>query len=187
MQCSDFPTPVPPHFVAFAWRYHPSRLSSFLLADPTPVRRPGGFGWAPPKASCLEMETTGSPTFLGNPGVHMPCSKTPVGSSTPDRLRRLDTAFRTECGRRRLPQIALFRGSITRPMHSLSTLRSAGRPNTTQDSLPAAGQLCRTGLNTCRVPTNGFMRIGHGPMSQSSFPKLRGAPAFGAARLGQAA
>ncbi len=36
-----------------------------------------------------------SPTFLGDPRVCMPCSSTPVGSDTPDRLRRSDAAFRT--------------------------------------------------------------------------------------------
>ena len=53
-----------------------------------------------------------------------------------------------------------YRGSVTRPMHSLSTLRSAGCPDTTQDSLPAAGLLCRAGLDTnagyqrqCQPPT----------------------------------
>jgi hypothetical protein len=35
--------------------------------------------------------------------------------------------------------IRLFRGSISRPTRSLSTLRSAGCPGTTQDSLPAGG------------------------------------------------
>lgn len=85
-----------------------------------------------------------------------------------------------QCGRRRLPQLALFRGSITRPMHSLSTLRNAGRPDATQDSLPAVGQLCRAGAAACRVPTKGFMHSGYGPIMQSPFPKLRGAPAFGA-------
>jgi hypothetical protein len=77
-----------------------------------------------------------------------------------------------KCGRRRLPRLALFRGSITRPMHSLSTLRSAGHPSTTQDSLPAVGQLCRAGLATCRVPVKGFMRLVYAPTSQSSFPRL---------------
>src|SRR3954452_18164348 len=41
---------------------------------------------------------------------------------------------------RRLPRLSSFRGSIARPAHWLSTLRGAGRPGTTQDSLPAAGQ-----------------------------------------------
>ena len=39
----------------------------------------------------------------------------------------------------RLPLDSVFRGSITRPTHSLSTLRSAGHPDATQDSLLAGG------------------------------------------------
>ena len=53
--------------------------------------------------------------------------------------------------RRRLPG-RVFRGSITRPAGSLSTLRSAGHPDTAQDSLPAGGHLCRAGLITRWVP-----------------------------------
>src|SRR6516225_79708 len=34
------------------------------------------------------------------------------------------------------PAIPYFRGSITRPAHSLSTLRRMGHPTATQDSLP---------------------------------------------------
>lgn len=41
-----------------------------------------------------------------------------------------------------------FRGSITRPTRSLSTLRSDGYPATTQDSLPAAGQALPGGILT---------------------------------------
>lgn len=41
-----------------------------------------------------------------------------------------------------------FRGSITRPIHSLSTLRSAGYPNTTQDSLPVDGWPLPGGVST---------------------------------------
>src|SRR5688572_25793495 len=44
------------------------------------------------------------------------------------------------------PITAVFRGSITRPTHSLSTLRSPGHPGTTQDSLPAGALLCRAGV-----------------------------------------
>ncbi len=71
--------------------------------------------------------------------------------------------------------VKLFRGSITRPAHSLSTPRSAGYPATTQDSLPAAGHLCRAGLTARRVPTKGFSFY-----IASPFPRLRLAhhPAF---------
>jgi len=39
--------------------------------------------------------------------------------------------------RRRPSRVLCSRGWITRPTHWLSTLRSAGHPNATQDSLPA--------------------------------------------------
>ncbi len=38
------------------------------------------------------------------------------------------------------PTISKFRGSITRPASSLSTLRSDGYPSATQDSLPGGGR-----------------------------------------------
>jgi len=44
------------------------------------------------------------------------------------------------------PTIGRFRGSIAWPTASLSTLRRLGYPIPTQDSLPAGGLLCRTGL-----------------------------------------
>jgi len=46
----------------------------------------------------------------------------------------------------RLPRVLFFRGSITRLTCSLSTLRREGRPSTTQDSLPAAGQALPGGV-----------------------------------------
>ncbi len=49
----------------------------------------------------------------------------------------------------------LFRGSITRPAHSLSKLRSPRHPVTTQDSLPAGGPLYRAGF----APAGPFVRF----------------------------
>jgi len=37
------------------------------------------------------------------------------------------------------PQAVSFRGSITRPIRSLCTLRSRGHPRSTQHSVPAGG------------------------------------------------
>jgi hypothetical protein len=51
------------------------------------------------------------------------------------------------------PRVFSFRGSITRPLTSLSTLRRMGRPATTQDSLLAAGPALPGGI----VPA-GFQR-----------------------------
>src|SRR5687767_219618 len=62
-----------------------------------------------------------------------------------------------------------FRGSIPRPIRSLSTLRRRGHPRTTQDSLPTGGQPLSGRLRTCRVPTKGF---DHVDRMTSSLPKL---------------
>jgi hypothetical protein len=78
-------------------------------------------------------EAAGPPRFLGNPTVCMPCSLTPVGPP-----RQAISALRC-ClplfSPRRLPRSPLFEvvhplygGSITRPAHSLSTLRHCGHP-----------------------------------------------------------
>ena len=92
--------------------------------------------------------------------MNVPCSSTPAGP-----LRSATAALRCclpPFGRRRLPRFPTFRGSITRPAHSLSTLRRVGYPTATQDSLPAAGQPYRAGLVTRWVPTKGF-RSSHPP------------------------
>src|SRR5208282_4166267 len=65
------------------------------------------------------------------------------------------------------PSVLYFRGSITRPLTSLSTLRRMGRPTTTQDSLLAAGPALPGGIHTRRVSAKGF-RV----QVSSSFPKL---------------
>jgi len=59
------------------------------------------------------------------------------------------------CEKQRLPR-KVFRSSIAWRSDWLSTLRSAGRPSTTQDSLPAAGQALPDGLSTRRAPPKGF-------------------------------
>ena len=56
--------------------------------------------------------------------------------------------------------------------NSLSTLRSADYSNTTQDSLPVAGQALLDGLSTRRVPLKGFKVVDY---ISFPFPKLLGA------------
>ena len=83
----------------------------------------------------------------------MLCSPTPVGP-VDQAIQSTDAA----------PSLKLGRGLTTlrisrlnaRPQHSLSTPRRQGHPWPTQDSLPAAGQLYRTGLVTRRIPSKGF-------------------------------
>ena len=83
-------------------------------------------------------ETTRSPRFLGSPRVCMPRSLTPASSSRQAQLgvsTRPSVVLTTSA----LASI-VFRGSITRPAHSLCTLRRADHSATTQHSVPAGGQ-----------------------------------------------
>ena len=147
---SDCLPPIPPRFVAFAWRYRSLR-SCFApvggRAQPPQAR--GFFYPAVPRAG-HRAETAGPPRFLGNPTVHMPCSSTPVGPP-----RQAFSALRCclpPLLRRRLPRQTPFGA----PSHGLRTrclrFASSGYPAAAQDSLPAAGQLCRAGLATRWVP-----------------------------------
>jgi hypothetical protein len=82
----------------------------------------------------LSTETTGSPRFLEDLTMNVPCSSTPAGP-----LRSATAALRyclPPLQRRRLPRSVQFRSSITRPAHSLSTLRRVSYPTAAQDSLP---------------------------------------------------
>ena len=111
----DFLPPLPPRFVAFAWRYHPARG---------------------------RMETTGPLTFPGNPNCAFALLYDPGGI---DASGRYDASTWPPLKARRGLPHCQFRGSITRPQHSLSTLRRVGYPTTTQDSLPAPAKLTGRG------------------------------------------
>ena len=117
--------------------------------------------------SGLTMETSGSLRFLGNPGGHCPRSSTPAGSGRLSGPRVSCLTRPPLTSRTRAPRVFHFRGSITRPLTSLSTLRRMGRPTTTQDSLLAAGPALPGGIHTRRVSAKGF-RV----QVSSSFPKL---------------
>ena len=78
------------------------------------------------------------------------------------------------CPRRRLPH-SYFRGSITRLRHWLSTLRRPGRPDTTQDSLPAAGQALPDGLGYPQGSIERFQGVSyiHPPFPSSTYARTR--------------
>jgi hypothetical protein len=167
---SDAPPSFPPHFVSFAWRYHRAPIVRLSSARSTRlaeawgfrVRQPLGRSWNP-------VEMTGPLTFPGDPLVHMPCSATPAGPT-----RQAMAAIRCcprVCPERGLPR-RVFRGSITRPVHLLSTLRSHGRPSAAQDSLPPAGQALTGGIRTRWIPMKSFSFASY---IASSFPELRDA------------
>jgi len=89
IRCSDSLTSLPPRFVSFAWRY-PACRGGFVSPNRSHGRtiRPGVFVAGGP-FRLLRVETSGPPRFLGNPGVSMPRSSTPVGPADPADLGTL--------------------------------------------------------------------------------------------------
>jgi hypothetical protein len=88
----------------------------------------------------------GLPGFRGTPISICTWSSTPVGQ--PAAHQTAAVARLPLKRKRKLQRVVLFRGSIAWLLESLSTLRSAGYPNTTQDSLPAAGQALPGEINS---------------------------------------
>jgi len=147
----DFLPPIPPHFVAFAWRYHGNTRNFAPHAAECCDVGPG-VGHPVTPTGISSTETTGSPTFLGNPMRLCPALR----PRQDRRVRPLRHAHAAPALTTTKAPALHFRGSITQLQHWLSTLRSMGYPMTTQDSLPAAGQALPDGLSTRRVPTKGF-------------------------------
>lgn len=126
MGSSDFLPPVRPHFVAFVWPYHLAPVVCSRIHQTLQLRARGIRAWLPRRQFLFSVEMTGPPRFLGDPHLYMPCSSTPAGSP-----RQAFAAIRCclpPIEQRRHPQFSQFRGSITRPAHSLSTLRRMGFP-----------------------------------------------------------
>ena len=94
---------------------------------------------------------------------------TPAGLLAPDRYSAAARPLVSE--KQRLPR-KVFRRSIAWLSDSLFSLRSAGYPRPTQDSLPAVCQTLLDGLVTRRVPMRGFrvLSTSHPPL-----PSLPGA------------
>ena len=121
----------------------------------------------PPGRSC-RMETVGSPRFLGNP-----CARALLPGPRRDLHARPITAFRCCLPRlapRRLPQLRFLRGSIAQPAHLLSTLRSAGHPNTTQDLLPG-GRPTLPGRDSHPLGFNERFQLMHPPFPDLTWRK----------------
>src|SRR5215472_14914470 len=151
----DFLPPVPPHFVAFVWRY--LRVHSFGSLPGGRVHRRGLELLTRSPGRELAEETTGSRKFLGNPDcpfAHV--QSTPAGPRAPDHCGAAAWPLVSE--QQRLPR-KVFRRSIAWLSDWLSTLRGAGYPRPAQDSLPAAGQALPGGLSTRRVPLKAFRVI----------------------------
>jgi hypothetical protein len=180
----DFLPPVSPHFVAFAWRYQGNTRDFAPIAAECHGDGPG-VGCPVSPTGISSMETTGSPTFLGNPLCLCPALRP-----------RQDRRVRPLATRRRGPRSDHDEGSriatFEAQSHSFSTgcLRFAGwvttattprhrQPllsvHTTQDSLPVAGQALPDGIDYPlgsdeRFQIHVMLLI---PLSQTSWRKVR--------------
>jgi hypothetical protein len=152
MRRSDFLTPSPHASFCFAWRYR-SRRRYFAPTDPARVIGRPGLGDPGPGRE-YAVEGAGRPTFLGNPDGPMPCSPTPARPTPPGHSG--DAARPPHTSKAR----ALAGNALGAQSHDLSPgcLRFAvaltGPRRKTGFRLPA--KLCRVGLVTHRVPTDGF-------------------------------
>ena len=170
MECSDSRSLIPTRFV-FLRLSVPSTPASFAPLDDTgDAEGPGASALrlAIPQATLLGWKRPGLSSSWGTP-VCVPCSKTPAGPSrqADDGASVRPSAFRTASA----PATRFFRGSMARPAHPLSTLRRTDDSATTQDSLPAVGQLYRTGCCLLQGPNERFqpcLTTSHPPFP--SFP-----------------
>ena len=132
-----------------AWPFTPPLSACCLPSGYRQARqhRTGSFRRRQPHACTfvVQRRRTGPPRFLGNPCMDMPCSSTPA--ALPCQAHTAGScclpAFEN-CRRLPLPQ---FRGSITRPIHSLCTLRSGGYPTPRNTRCRLVASLGRVGLS----------------------------------------
>jgi len=131
-----------------------------------------GVGHPVAPAGIFAEEATGSRKFLGK----LDCPFARVQSTPAGRLHQ------TVAVQQRGPwdvkskgsRVKVFRRSIAWLLDWLPTLRSAGHPRPTQDSLPAAGQTLPGGLSTRKITLKGFRvaSLHLIPLSQASCRNL---------------
>ena len=107
------------------------------------------------------------PSSWGTSIIRLPCSKpTPAGLLAPDHT--VQTTWPLVIERQRLPRLGL--STLNSMAFGLAVYASQGRsPDTTQDSLPVAGQALLDGVLTRKVPMKGFKVVNY---ISFPFPKL---------------
>jgi len=118
--------PVPPSRCLLRSRHRP--------ALPTTGQ---GFGQPAPLPAPQGRRKQDLPSSRQILSMHALLPSDPGGTGTPG--HSASAMLPSASGTASAPTISEFRGSITRPASSLSTLRSNGYPNATQDSLPGGG------------------------------------------------
>jgi len=118
--------PVPSSRCLFRSRHRPALPTTGLgFGHPAPLPAPSG------------RRKQDLPSSRQIFSMHALLPSDPGGTGAPGHSAL--TMLPSASGTASAPTNSEFRGSITRPASSLSTLRSAGYPNATQDSLPGGG------------------------------------------------
>ncbi len=153
---SDSPPSFSARFDIFTSRYRRSSRRSLpsVVGGPPEAKRSG----VPGSSSGMSMETSGALSKVPwkpwwSLSVLFDPSRISQAEWTTSQLPDTVPACVHDEGSTRS---RIFRGSITRPLTWLSTLRRMGCPITTQDSLLAAGPALPGGIRTRRV--SGFQR-----------------------------
>jgi hypothetical protein len=133
---------------------------SLVVSAPWPTSeqpRPGVGDPVSPTGSVPRSKSRTLPSSWGTSVIRLPCSKpTPAGLLAPDHTVQQRGPWSSQ-GKGSHDWV--FRRSIAWPSDSLSTLRDANYSNTTQDSLPVAGQALLDGVFTRKVPMKGFKAV----------------------------
>ena len=167
MRHSDSSPSIPPHFVAFARRYHPSTCSSLRRTPGATSTASGVVSRCPRPRRFLRWRRRGLPGSRGNPPARMPRAPTPARSPPPRPLRRGEMTFRPTHDVGPRTQNA-FRGSITRPTGSLRPLAATVRRRPADGcGAPApASSIQRAGV------ASGRLRSGRRHARPSAIPEL---------------
>ena len=133
----DFLTSFSPRFVSFGWRYLPLVPVALCLRR-DPARSRGQAVWVRhPLEAAIQDGDARISQVPGEPPLPIgACSQTPVGVHT---SHQSDAAPRPQLSGTQGHRHWEYRSSIAWHLDSLSTLRGAGCPRTTQDSLPVVG------------------------------------------------
>ena len=158
---------IPPHFVAFVWRYLNVSLVVFAPRRTSEPPKPGvGHPVSPSGISLRKRQDL--PSSWRTPIVRLHMLQSDSGRTADTRPLRCSS-------------VALGTKTAKAPTKGLSKLNSmafglavyaCALPRPTQDSLPAAGQALPDGLSTRKVPMKGFKVVQN---FSSPSPKLLGA------------
>ena len=134
-------------------------LAVFALCQTSALPEPGVGNPVSPTGNCRGAKSRTLPSSWETSIIRLPCSKpTPAGLLAPDHIVQQRGPWSSHG---KGSHDWDFRRSIAWPSNSLCTLRDANYSDTTQHSLPVAGQALLDGVHTRKVPMKGFKVVNY--------------------------